>query len=163
MSPLSVRMQDELDRIASQLERSYFGDAWHGPSLNELIEDPDWRKAFEKPVPGIHSIYELVHHIAVWAELGHEACLGRVYDQLPGEMDWWPPPDNPTNSSWLVAQARCRIAQTSLITELRKMSEAALHVQLQGKEYSLHHLLLGILQHNAYHSGQIALLKNALK
>ena len=114
-------------------------------------------------VAGIHSIYELVHPIAVRAELGHEACLGRVYDQLPGEMDWWPPPDNPTNSSWLVAQARCRIAQTSLITELRKMSEAALHVQLQGKEYSLHHLLLGILQHNAYHSGQIALLKNALK
>ena len=69
-------MNDEPQRIASQLERSYFGDAWHGPSLNELIDDPDWRKVFEKPVPGMHSIYELVHHIAVWAELGSEACLG---------------------------------------------------------------------------------------
>ncbi len=78
-------------------------------------------------------------------------------------MDWLRQEDNKTNSSWRVAQARCRIAQTSLITELRKMPEAALHVQLQGKEYTLHHLLLGILQHNAYHAVQIEMLKNALK
>ncbi len=45
------------------------------PPLNELIEDPDWRKAFEKPDSGNHSIYELVHHIAVWAVLGREGCL----------------------------------------------------------------------------------------
>ena len=154
-------MPNEAHRLADQLQRSIYGDAWHGPAVNELIEDLDWQDAFAKPIPNAHSIFELVHHIAVWAEVGKEACCGKVYRQLSPAKDWLLE-YQPSQAAWLSAKTRCGDAQSDLQKELREAPESVLYAQLKGKDYSLYELMLGILQHNAYHAGQIALLKSAL-
>ena len=56
----------EVDRIADQLKRAYAGPAWHGPSLSELLKEVDAQRAAAHPLPGTHSIWELVLHIAAW-------------------------------------------------------------------------------------------------
>ena len=52
--------------IAEQLRRAFDGDAWHGPALLELLQDIDAATAAAKPWPDVHSIWELVLHVAVW-------------------------------------------------------------------------------------------------
>src|SRR5271157_2181551 len=52
--------------IAEQLRRAFEGDAWHGPALLELLQDVDAATAAAKPVPNVHSIWELVLHVAAW-------------------------------------------------------------------------------------------------
>src|ERR1700685_2324792 len=52
--------------IADQLHRAFEGEAWHGPALLELLEDVDAATAAATPWPGVHSIWELVLHIAAW-------------------------------------------------------------------------------------------------
>ena len=56
----------EIDRILDQMERGYAGDAWHGPSLKSLLDGISAEDASKHPVPGAHSIWELVNHIAAW-------------------------------------------------------------------------------------------------
>jgi hypothetical protein len=56
----------EAGRIADQLRRAFDGSAWHGPALLELLEDVDAATAAAKPLAHVHSIWELVLHIAVW-------------------------------------------------------------------------------------------------
>jgi hypothetical protein len=53
----------EAARIAQQLENAFSGGAWHGPALLELLADVDATTAAAHPVPGAHSIWELVLHI----------------------------------------------------------------------------------------------------
>src|ERR1700732_5489572 len=53
-------------QIAEQLRRAFDGSAWHGPSMLELLEDVDAETAAAKPIPNVHSIWELVLHTAVW-------------------------------------------------------------------------------------------------
>ena len=71
----------EAARIADQLRRAFYGGAWHGPALLELLEDVDAATAAAKPLSEVHSIWELVLHIAVW----DDAALRR----LDGEK-WQP-------------------------------------------------------------------------
>ena len=52
--------------IAEQLRRAFEGDAWHGPALLELLQDMDATTVAAKPLPNIHSIWELVLHVAAW-------------------------------------------------------------------------------------------------
>ena len=52
--------------IAEELRRAFEGDAWHGPALLELLEDVDAETSAAKPLPEVHSIWELVLHIAAW-------------------------------------------------------------------------------------------------
>lgn len=60
----------EAARIADQLRRAFDGSAWHGPALLELLKDVDSAAAAAKPLPEVHSIWELVLHIAVWDDAG---------------------------------------------------------------------------------------------
>src|SRR5260370_15879849 len=53
-------------QIAEQLRRAFDGSAWHVPSMLELLEDVDAETAAAKPIPNVHSIWELVLHTAVW-------------------------------------------------------------------------------------------------
>ena len=58
----------EIARIGKQLERTYSGDPWHGPSLRSVLEGIDGVQANARPVPGAHSIAELAAHILTWRE-----------------------------------------------------------------------------------------------
>ena len=50
--------------------------AWHGPSLLELLEDVDAATAAAKPIPNVHSIWELLLHVAVWDRSGIDSAGG---------------------------------------------------------------------------------------
>src|SRR5215472_1442795 len=56
----------ESARIADQLRRAFYGEAWHGDSLFELLNGVTARQASAHPIKGAHSIWELVLHIAAW-------------------------------------------------------------------------------------------------
>jgi hypothetical protein len=64
--PQSASHIEENVRIADQLKRAFEGDAWHGPAVLEVLQGVTARAAASKPIPGAHSIWELVLHIAAW-------------------------------------------------------------------------------------------------
>ena len=146
----------ETKRIASQLRRSYEGEAWHGPSLRELLEDVTAEKAQAKPIPGAHSIWELVNHIEAWAAVGVAVLESKPYDRLTGDRDW-----PPVQGTWNDALATLESTIRKLVAAAKLLDDARLDELVAGSEFSYYFLLHGIVQHNLYHAGQIALLKKA--
>src|SRR5580704_16451341 len=90
--------------IAEQLRRAFEGDAWHGPALLELLEDMDAATAAAKPLPNVHSIWELALHIAAW----DNATLHRLAGEKcqPEGEDNFPVPPKPTDAAWRKAIAQ---------------------------------------------------------
>ncbi|MGH8163979.1 MAG: hypothetical protein ACREP1_06565, partial [Rhodanobacteraceae bacterium] len=62
----------ETARIADQLRRVYEGHAWLGPSLKELLSGIDEAHAARRPIPHVHTIWELVLHITAWMRIGRD-------------------------------------------------------------------------------------------
>ncbi|MFY9751198.1 MAG: hypothetical protein WAJ92_01050, partial [Candidatus Acidiferrales bacterium] len=56
----------EIQRIVDQMDRAFSGDAWHGPALAQLLEGVTAEDASKHAVRGVHSIWEIVNHIASW-------------------------------------------------------------------------------------------------
>jgi uncharacterized damage-inducible protein DinB len=147
----------ETKRLASQLRRSYEGPAWHGPSLRELLAGVTSEQATAKPVSGAHSIWELLLHVTAWEREALAAVEGKKYETLSGDKDW------PTvNGTWQAALDDLESTSRSLVTAIRAMPEEKLNESVEGTEYNFYYLLHGVVQHNLYHAGQIALLKRAL-
>jgi len=149
--------------IAALLERSLSGDPWHGPSLATLLADVTAGEAAARPIAGAHTIAELVLHVAAWAE----EVGARLEGAPPGEPaagDW------PVPGDWRHACSRLAAARDGLLGRL-----AAAPVQRLGERVgdardpaagtglTFAETLLGVAEHNAYHGGQIALLKRALR
>ena len=145
--------------IADQLRRAFEGDAWHGPALLELLQDVDAARAAAKPLPKVHSIWELVMHVAAWDSA---ACLrlGGESVQLTGTANF-PIVPKPTEAAWRKALAQAKRAHDVLVKTVATLPESRLRERVPGKKYDFYHLLHGVAQHELYHAGQIAILKKA--
>jgi uncharacterized damage-inducible protein DinB len=156
MPQASVKIE-EISRIADQLKRAFEGDAWHGPAVLEVLEGVNARPAAAKPIPGAHSIWEIVLHIAVWDGAIRRRMAGQAL-QLSDEQDF-PLVKDTSDSAWRSALENLRQRHADLIQALLAMPDYRLTAQVPGKDYDFYHMLHGAVQHELYHAGQIALLK----
>jgi uncharacterized damage-inducible protein DinB len=132
-------------RIADQLRRAFYGSAWHGPALLELLEDVDAATAAAKPVAKAHSIWELVTHIAAWDDAGLRRLDGKKWQ--PTAVENFPPVTKPTEEAWRKALAATKRTHDTLVKTVAGLSEERLGDRVPGKRYDFYHMLHGIAQH----------------
>jgi uncharacterized damage-inducible protein DinB len=153
----TTRKLSESALIADQLRRAFDGNAWHGPALLELLEDVDAATAAAKPLPDVHSIWELVLHVRAWDNAGLRRLKGETA-KLKGNANF-PPVHEPTESAWKEAVAATIGTHETLVETIAGLSNKRLRDQVPGKPYDFYHMFHGIAQHELYHAGQIAILK----
>src|SRR4026207_1550630 len=147
------------DRIIDELTRALERDPWYGPAISEVLEGVDATAAAARPIAGAHSIWELVHRVTAWVRAIHTRLKGSVCE-LAGEADW-PPVREPSERAWTAAVDDLRRAQAELVATLRSLGDADLGATTPNRDYDLEYLLRGLTQHHAYHTGQMAIIKNA--
>lgn len=148
----------EASGIADQLRRAFYGEAWHGPALMELLDDVDANAAAAKPLKNVHSIWELLLHIAAWDRAGLVRLGGKVC-QLTGTKNFPLVPSQPTETDWQTAIADAKRTHDRLVDAVAGSGDARLRDRVPGKKYDFYHMLHGIAQHELYHAGQIAILR----
>jgi len=148
-----------IDQVVDQLHRAFDGEAWHGPALMEVLEGIDAETAALRPIPRAHSIWELVQHITAWEEVVARRIQGQTVTVSDEENFGEKTPA--TDRAWRDAVAKLRDTHNNLIRLAASLSETQLNEIAPGKDYSLLFMLLGTVQHAAYHGGQIALLRRS--
>jgi uncharacterized damage-inducible protein DinB len=115
---------------------------------------PNWPR-------GAHTIWELVLHLIATQEV----ILLRIQGKNAGlnDEDFWPtiPPSTP--KSWADAVDRLRQQEAQLQHAFVTFAEDRLSAPLVAGGTPAYNHFHGHIQHNAYHAGQIALLKKAAK
>jgi uncharacterized damage-inducible protein DinB len=153
----STNSQSEAERIADQLRRAFDGGAWHGPALLELLDDVDAATAAARPLPQVHTIWELVLHVAAWDRAGLRRLSGKVC-QLKGKANF-PLMPEPTEKAWRDAVEAAKRTHQALVQTVAGLTDKRLRDPVPGKKYDFYYMLHGIAQHELYHAGQMAILK----
>ena len=142
------------------MKQALAGDAWHGPSLNELLDGVTSEEAAQRPIPSAHNIWELVLHITSWANITRRRLTGGRAE--PEEGEDWPLAGNFSEKNWESARAALAESHERLREVVARLSDDELAAKVPKGERSVANMLHGLTQHDAYHGGQIALLKKAL-
>jgi hypothetical protein len=145
-------------RVAGQIGRSMTGVCWHGPSVVETLAGVTAEKAAAHAGPEVHSIWELVKHINGWQQVALRTLAGDQYVSLADDEDW-PPVTVTSEDDWLRDLESLRNVNLQLVEAVRAFPEDRLEELVPGRESNFYFLLHGIVQHNIYHAGQIAMLK----
>ena len=148
----------DANRIVEQLRNAFEGDAWHGPALLELLADVDPATAASHPLPETHSIWELVLHVAAWDEAVNRRIVERKALQLKGAQNF-PPVKDKSSAAWKKAVAHLKKTHSALVKTTAGLSDKQLGERVPGKKYNIRFMLDGVVQHELYHAGQIAILK----
>ncbi len=150
----------EIRRILGQMDRAFSGEAWHGPDLTQLLNGISAEDASKHPVPGAHSIWELVNHIAAWNSIVQQKSKGEPVE-VTTEIDW-PPVWEVSEVAWKRSLAALAENRTRLRNHVKTVRDDQLDEKVPRENYSQYVLLHGLVQHDLYHAGQIAVLKKAL-
>jgi len=154
----------ETKRILDQLKCAYEGEAWHGPSLREILADVTAEQAAARPLPNAHSIWELVLHIAAWENAARNVLEGLPINVPPEEN--FPTISDTSEAAWQDALATLETVHHGLRAAIARSTDADLDTLVDnldtGRRYSVYSLLHGVVQHDLYHAGQIVMLKKAL-
>jgi uncharacterized damage-inducible protein DinB len=150
-------------RLATQVEGAVSGPAWHGASLEENLKGLTPEQAAARPVPDAHSIWELVLHLTAWAgEVTRR--LGGAEPAMPAEGDW--PAVGVVSTA---ALERLRSAHVALRDAVRRHPVERWTQRVGGERdaplgtgVTYAEMVQGLVQHDAYHGGQIGLLRKAL-
>ncbi|MBK6316398.1 MAG: DinB family protein [Blastocatellia bacterium] len=154
-------MKTELQRLEEQLERALEGQAWHGPSVLEVLEGVSAHQAAAHPIAGAHSIWESVEHLC--------SDYGLVLRRLGGdgrqltESEGWPMVPEPSAESWTESVSRLKQLNAELRLAVGSFPRERLDDPLVPEvPYTAYTQFIGVTQHGLYHAGQMALLKKAL-
>jgi uncharacterized damage-inducible protein DinB len=148
--------------LAEQIRRAFEGGAWHGDSLAELLSGVSAAKAAARPIKDVHSIWELVLHIAAWD--------GAVCRRLAGsavtlsDEENFPSVTGNSESAWQKTVENLNHVHRDLVRAVAAFPDSRLGEQVPGKtekHHDFYYMISGIVQHELYHAGQIAILKKA--
>jgi uncharacterized damage-inducible protein DinB len=154
--------------LIDQLERVHAGDPWHGSSRASLLADVTADEARRRPGT-VHSIWELVLHMTAWTrEVTRRVHGGKAAEPEMG--DWPALPAAPDDRAWRGALATLDEAHIALRDAVRDLDASRLAARVGdernaalGTGVTLAQTINGLVQHDAYHSGQIAIVKKLLR
>jgi uncharacterized damage-inducible protein DinB len=125
-----------------------------------LLEGVSAEGASKHAVRGAHSIWELVHHIGAWNTIVRRRLEGNTA-AVTAEQDW-PPVRDASETAWKRALEVLSESRAALRTVAENLRDDQLEEKLAGSSVSRYAILHGVIQHDLYHAGQIAILKKAL-
>jgi uncharacterized damage-inducible protein DinB len=150
--------------LSKEFNNAFQEQPWHGKSSLEIIEASDPAKVFSHWIPGAHSIAELVLHLTVWTEEAIERLHGKeAKEPLRGD---WPAVSGTDLATWQRMLADFKMAHQNLLEYIKDfhgdqwqtmVADSGEPLDVTIGSYS--ELVNGIIQHLAYHSGQISLLQ----
>lgn len=189
---LSRAASREIDRILEQMERAFDGDAWHGPSVREALRGVRAHYASERLIADAHTIWEIVLHLEGWKKEVVRRLEGHPAG-IPEKGDWpevtSTTDDAWQGARQRLAAAHAKLLEATqrfpahrldeMVRDDRPLAErlAAPHDATDdsdpfaashrnpalGTGLSYYTMLMGIVQHDVYHTGQIGVLKKKIR
>jgi uncharacterized damage-inducible protein DinB len=152
----------ESKRIAQQMKQGFAKDCWAGPSLLEVLDSVDYKMASAKPIPGAHTIWEIVMHLIAGQRLLTSMVSGARRTPAP-EEEWWLPVPQATEANWLATRETLKMQEEQFRNAVESFPDDRLDSPLVKGGSSAYNNLHGHLQHTLYHAGQIVMLKKAIE
>lgn len=150
----------EVKRFFNELKSIYYANAWHGPALKEVLNGISAAQASAKPLKDGHSIWELVLHTKGWNNVFLLGLEGKIVNEPEGGD--FPVINDNSEDAWKKTLAELDQHYEKLLSAISNLKDEQLNELATGKDYNFRLMLRGIINHNVYHTGQVALLKKGL-
>lgn len=147
--------------ISIALDQVFAGSPWFGTGVLKKLESLPAGIANQEYGPHGHSVGKYLRHMLVWRRYAIRKLQGDTdYRIALGSAEDFPEGEEPL----AVLVEELRDSQRSLLELIQQADEALYGQHIDSKSaYTFGQLLQGIIQHDIYHLGQIALLARLME
>lgn len=146
--------------LTEMLDAAYCTTGWHGPTLRSTVARLKLSDAVFRPASNKHNIAEFVLHCAYWKYVGVRRLTGgqRGGFALKGS-NWFAFGEDQSDQDWRAARMLLDEMHQNLIGAVEALSSVKLHSIPKGSKVTNLKLIYGLAAHDAYHAGQIKLIR----
>jgi uncharacterized damage-inducible protein DinB len=148
-------MKEKL-RIKKLFEDLFDGDPWLDVTLMGTLGSIGAEQAAKKQANLPNSIWEIVHHVIHWRQNVLQRVQGQVIETPPD--NYFRPIADPSLANWQHCIAELGRSQEHWLQFLEEMDEAQFDTPYAANNKTNYEHIHGIIQHDAYHLGQIVLM-----
>lgn len=152
------KMKKEVEATIHRIENTLSGQPWYGKSIFTILDEVNADKAKAQLGGSSHSLLDILYHMNTWADF----TLKRIqkdssYDLKQAEALDWRTIDAKLHS-WKKGLAEFKKIHKQILAELAKKDDDFLLEMVDYRKYNFRFLINGLIEHNIYHAGQIALM-----
>ncbi|MFD2828818.1 putative damage-inducible protein DinB [Leeuwenhoekiella aestuarii] len=132
-------------------------------NVEDLLEDISYKKSGERPVGLPYSFYEVFYHMVYAQKDILNFCLAESYVTPSWPKDYWPTENRAeTKEEWKSLVSDFFEDRNVLIAFIEDEKTDLLQVVKHGDKQSVLRELMLVIEHNAYHAGQLAIILRLL-
>ena len=147
--------------LAARIDEGMYESPWYGSNVNDLLSKITASQAIQR-VNGQHNIAELLHHMIQWKRFVYEKTFGdKTFDIVDNAINW-KVFDALSEGEWAAMNLEYISVTSDLVNGLNNLSLSIYAKTVPGRKYNYEHLLYGIVDHDIYHLGQIALMQKMI-
>lgn len=149
-------------RYADHFREIYDGSPWYGDNIVTKMDRLTDDTAFARPVPGMHSVAEVVSHMTYW----RQSLIARLrqdssFKASVNSEDNWKSLERLKAQGWDTVRGAFVATQESILSLLSQQSDDILEREYSdGSTYD--YLIRGVIQHDVYHIGQVGLIRTLI-
>ncbi len=147
---------NEIKHITTLFRDIYNGDPWIDITLMGTLENISAETAAKRISPHCNTVWEILNHIISWRENVLQRVQGKIMI-TPGN-NYFTAVIDQSSTAWDNTLQALKNSQMEWIAFLQKLNEADLEKIYPGNDAAYYKNIYGIVQHDAYHLGQIILL-----
>jgi uncharacterized damage-inducible protein DinB len=151
----------ETERIRVLVKALYNGHPWLDVNMVDNLSKLTWQQAGRKLHPRLNTIWEIVDHMVGWRMNVLQRVQGAVI-QTPAN-NYFAPVTKQSKADWTATLERFQVSQDAWIDFLERSDDDILEKTYPVNQMSFYEQIQGIIQHDAYHLGQIVLLVKLLE
>ena len=151
----------ETKRIQKLFEDLYDGDPWLDITLLGTLRNISTEQAVKKIAPGRNSIWQICNHLISWRENVLQRVQGK--EIASPENNYFTDIAESSETAWQQTLQRLERSEKQWIDFLENFDESEFDTIYPGNNLSYYAHIQGIIQHDAYHLGQIVLLSKLLE
>ena len=146
----------ETKRITKLFEDLYNGRPWIDVTIMDILKNISAEQAAKKIIPERNSIWQIINHMIAW----RENVLLRVQGNgmVTPNNNYFTQLEIISETEWQKALERLANSQEQWIHFLENSDESQFDKIYAPNKMTYYEHIHGILQHDAYHLGQIVLL-----
>ena len=150
----------ETERIIKMFDDLYQGHPWLDVTFMDTLKNMPAEQAAKKLHPGWNSVWEVLNHLISW----RLAILERIegHEVKSPENNFFSPVTDQSDSAWNKTLKNLEDSQNKWVNYLRDFSTDRFDQVPDSRPFTRYELIHGILQHDAYHLGQIRILSKSV-
>ncbi|MFC7523098.1 DinB family protein [Parapedobacter sp. GCM10030251] len=151
-----------IQNIISQLLDIQEKENWLDENFKKKIGSVGADNVFERPLPELHSVAELISHVLVWRLESIRKLKGLDANLTVDSPENWRTNDQLKEMGWVNLQTEFYKSTYTLIELLSDKDDSFLEKKYRDG-YSFKYLIEGLIHHDLYHLGQLGITIKFLK